>query len=152
VILIDIPKCLITLSGGISTIDETLINGIQSGQNWAILVTSQNDKVTIPATSVFYEAVGKTCPTDPTAGDSSAADDIFDGESADLDTHIDPASFKDWQFAQLSFDEEPGMIWRWWIWKVPTIIAITAPSKEGKPYDVRYWKIAFGIPTPDRIL
>ncbi|UZJ55125.1 hypothetical protein CBS101457_004445 [Exobasidium rhododendri] len=36
--------------------------------------------------------------------------------------------------------------------RVPVIVFISAPSAEDRAYDVRFWKIAFGVPDPDRIL
>lgn len=38
-------------------------------------------------------------------------------DAAVEDIPLDLDAVQGWRFAQLSFDKEPGMIWRWWIWK-----------------------------------
>lgn len=75
--------------------------------------TSLHDKTSLPAIQLYYEAVSRVCPSEKKALDGSSA---FD-DATDVSRAVDPKAFQDWNFAHLSFDDEPRMIWRWWIWK-----------------------------------
>jgi hypothetical protein len=83
--------------------------------------TSKGDKVSLPATERFYKAVGMICPPEKKASALSGGEETFEtsafDEATGADVPLDLAPFKGWKFAQLSFDTEPGLIWRWWIWK-----------------------------------
>ncbi|PWN37743.1 uncharacterized protein FA14DRAFT_115880, partial [Meira miltonrushii] len=41
---------------------------------------------------------------------------------------------------------------RWWIWKVPAIVFISSPTSSLRSYDVRFWKIAFSVPSSEKLI
>ncbi|PWN89999.1 hypothetical protein FA10DRAFT_266521 [Acaromyces ingoldii] len=89
--------------------------------------TASSDRSSQPAKYRFYEAAKAACSEEDRVASR-------------------------WNWAHLDFEEEPGMIWRWWIWKVPIIVFVNRSSSSSRPYDVRFWKIAWQMPKSEQIV
>jgi len=151
------PKCMQTLSGGIDQIEREIQDQIGKGKAWSILITAKNDPTSLPAAKSYYDAVRQLCgEEEPQSGEEGAVPEtqqsVFDDHSPQEAYIFDPSILDRMEFAHLSFDSETGMMWRWWIWKVPTIVFITSPTSSLRSYDVRFWKIAFSIPSSERLI
>lgn len=165
---IDMPDCLVTLSGGIEAIERTLLDSLDAGKTWTVLITSKNDRSSIPAVEQYYGAVRTVCrEVQPEGARAEEAESQSrgggSGEPAAVPTFeglgeqsgsIDGYSSEEisYRFAHLSFDDEPGMMWRWWIWKVPSIVFVTPSSSVERTYDTRFWKIAWSIPSTQKVV
>lgn len=132
--------------------------------------TSNADKNSLIALQNFHDAVRIICGEETVEmatrntkeeGDSSASapSDAFEMGDQEAAAARATGAAPSYQFAHLSFEDEPDMIWRWWIWKVPIIVFLTpaAQAETGggrlaKPYDVRFWKIAWTVPPKERFV
>lgn len=75
--------------------------------------TSKHDTASYPATKKYFDATRRLCNED-----HQENEEFSDGFDTDEDeTHRAIVAAQHYQFAQLSFDDTPEMIWRWWIWK-----------------------------------
>lgn len=154
------PKCMFVLSGGIDQIETKLQDELEKGKSWSILITAKSDQTSVPAVKAYYDAVRQLCGEEDVrnnenegASDEQSQNDAFDDHSSPQDAYVfDPSILDRMAFAHMSFDSESGMMWRWWIWKVPSIVFVTSATSSLRSYDIRFWKIAFNIPSSEKVI
>lgn len=152
--LIPMPKCLLTLSGGIDQVETEIQDYLEKGKALTILITAKTDPTSLPAVKSYYDAVRQICgEEEPQTGEEGAVQQsAFDDHLPQESYVFDPSVLDRMAFAHMSFDSETGMMWRWWIWKVPAIVFVTSPTSSLRSYDVRFWKIAFSIPSTEKLI
>jgi hypothetical protein len=91
------------------------------------LSTSSGDKTSVAAIEKYYKTVSMACSPQSPAKAFDVTDvekenplGTFDDDDTSDQEYMDELAkmdFSEWNFAYMSFIDEPDLIWRWWIWK-----------------------------------